>query len=273
MLVPQASSFELLLVLFLVESLEGVNEESIVLFENGVFARELQWEASVKGVAEACAAESLNRSISVEHAHVDTGLNVSNVLLDGGTSVLRGEGDVDTAGLCDNVILAAVLIAKSMSANNNRLSPSWNTSRDVLHHDWLSEDGTVKDVTDGTVRAPPHLLEVELLNSALIGSDGCAFDSDFVFFGGVCGIDGDLVIGGVARGYGKVVVLGGAVHVGVDVTLLDPLPDHAGHLVTIDIDDRVGDLNFFERSTEVSLSVKFVGLLEQMLCAEHVLSS
>ena len=49
------------------------------------------------------------------------------------------------------------------------------------------------------------------------------------------------------------------------MTLLDPLPDHTGHLVTIDINDRVGDLNFFERSTEVSLSGKFVGLLEQML--------
>lgn len=39
------------------------------------------------------------------------------------------------------------------------------------------------------------------------------------------------------------------------MALFDPLPDDAGHLVAVDINDWVGDLDFAESGAEVSLLV------------------
>lgn len=50
-------------------------------------------------------------------------------------------------------------------------------------------------VTHGSVGRLPHLLELELLNTSLIGGDGGALDGDLVLEGGLSGLDGNLVIG------------------------------------------------------------------------------
>jgi hypothetical protein len=41
----------------------------------------------------------------------------------------------------------------------------------------------------------------------------------------------------------KVVILEVDVEIGVDQLLLDELPDDAGHLVAVELDDRVGNLD------------------------------
>ena len=46
-LIPKVLSLELVIVLLAVQSLEGVYEETVVLLQNGVLARELQGESSV----------------------------------------------------------------------------------------------------------------------------------------------------------------------------------------------------------------------------------
>ena len=123
------------------------------------------------------------------------------MLFNGRTTVLGGEGDIYGAGLGHDIILAAVLVTKRVSSNNDWLSPSWHAARDILHDDWLSEDSSVKDVSNGTVRAPPHLLEVELFNSALVGSDRRALDGHLVLLGGIGCVDCNMVVGGVARSH------------------------------------------------------------------------
>lgn len=70
-----------------------------------------------------------------------------------------------------------------------------------------------QDVTDGSVRGQPHwregldseashrvpkkltLLQLELLNTGLIGGDGGTLDTDTVLLDSLGGINGDLVIG------------------------------------------------------------------------------
>ena len=252
-LVPEVLLLVLIIVLLAVDSLEGVDKESIVLLEDSVLGGKLQREVSVKGVAEASAGESLNRLVCVEHAHVDTSLEVGDVLHDGLTSVLGGERDIDGTGLRDDVVLASVLVTESMSSNDDGLGPAWNAFWNVRDDNGLSEHGTVEDVSDSTVGTLPHLLKVELLNTALIGGNGGALDGNLMLFGSVGGINSDLVVGGVARGHREIVVVRFQVEVGVHVTLLDPLPDDAGHLITVHVDDRVGDLDLAERGGEVSL--------------------
>ena len=85
-----------------------------------------------------------------------------------------------------------------MSSDDDGFFPSWNESGNVLDDDGFSEDSAIEYISDGSIRALPHLLELELLDSRLIGRDGGALDSNFTLFDGLCGFDGDLVVGGIA---------------------------------------------------------------------------
>ena len=81
-----------------------------------------------------------------------------------------------------------------MSPNTDGLHPSWDWAGDLLEDDGLTEYSTAKDVSDGTVGAPPHLLELKLLHAGFIGCDGRAFDADAVFQDRLGGLDRDLVV-------------------------------------------------------------------------------
>jgi len=190
--------------------------------------------------------------VRIEHAHVHTGINVCDVLNRGLTAIFGRVLDFNGAGLSHNVVLAAVLVTERVSANDNWLLPSWHAKWDVFHQNGLSEDSAVENVADCAIWTPPHLLQVELLNTALVWRDSSAFDGDLVFFGGLGSVNGDLVIGFVAGSDGQVVVLSFHVNVGVDVLLLDPLPNHARHLVAVHVDHLVRNLHLAERG-EVSL--------------------
>lgn len=48
-------------------------------------------------------------------------------------------------------ILSSILITISVSTNNDWLGPAWNNSWNVLDDNWLSEDSSVQDVSNGTV--------------------------------------------------------------------------------------------------------------------------
>lgn len=50
-------------------------------------------------------------------------------------------------------------------------------------------------MTDGTVRAPPHLLQLELFYSSFVRGDSSALDTDIVLFDGLGRVDSDLIIG------------------------------------------------------------------------------
>ena len=57
---------------------------------------------------------------------------------------------------------AANLITVGMTANHNGLLPPRDQSGNVLTDDGLPEDSSSQDVTNGTVGALPHLLQLEL---------------------------------------------------------------------------------------------------------------
>ena len=57
------------------------------------------------------------------------------------------------------------------------------------------------------------------------------------------GVDGDLIVGRIAVLDAEVVVLQLHIEVLQDQLILDELPDDAGHLVAIELDDGVVDLD------------------------------
>lgn len=54
------------------------------------------------------------------------------------------------------------------------------------------------EATYRAVRTPPHLLQLELFHSRLIGSDSRTLDADIVLLDGLGGVHGDLVVGGIS---------------------------------------------------------------------------
>jgi hypothetical protein len=130
-----------------------------------------------------------------------------------------------------------------VTADDDRLGPARHQARHVLADDRLAEDHAAEDVADGAVGRAVHALEAEFLDAGLIRRDGGAFHADAVLLDGVGRIDGDLVVGLVALFDAEVVVLEVDVEIGVDQLVLDELPDDAGHLVAVEFDDRVFDLD------------------------------
>lgn len=186
--------------------------------------------------------------MGVEHAEVAAaGFEVGDLLVDDFGAIIGGEGDVDLAGLGYNVVLAPVLVTEGVAANNDGLGPAGHEAGNVGDDDGLTENGSVEDVTDSAVGAAPHRLKAELLNTALIGSNSGTLDTDLGAEHSVGTVNGDLVAGGITVLDGKIIVFGLEVEVRVDMAFLNPLPDDAGHLVTVDVDDGLVDLDLSER--------------------------
>jgi hypothetical protein len=271
MLVVDSSGLHLALVVLLVLFFEDIHEEAIVLFEDGVLGRKLKGHSALDWVVEARLGEWADRFVSVEHAEVATsisrGLELVDELGSGLRSVSGGELKLDFSRFGDDVVLATVLISIGMTANNNGLGPAGNKARNVLNNNGLTEDSAVKNVADSAVRGFPHLLEAKLFNTASIGGDGSALDSALGTFHGLGAVNGNLVVGLITVLNGEVVVLGGDFNVGVDVLILDPLPDDLGHLITINIDDSAGDTHFLKEAAKLrweNLSIIFIIVLAKL---------
>ena len=131
-----------------------------------------------------------------------------------------------------------------MAADHDRIGPAGHQARHIVDHDRLAEDDAAQNVADGAIRADPHFLEVEFLDARLVGRDRGAFHADAVLLDRVGGIDGDLVVGFVALLDRKIVIFQVDIEIRQDQSFADPLPDDFRHLVAVEFDDRVLDLDF-----------------------------
>lgn len=158
--------------------------------------------------------DSIAYIIRVVHRHSDTlALEIEHIKIDNFGTVGGGEHEAKLSRPRNNKISGAVLrqgseyrigsstltsavahlVTKRMTADDNGVDPAWYWAGDALEHDGLAEDGTTQNVADGAIRALPHLLELELLHTRLIGGNGRALDTHAVLENGLGGIDGNLV--------------------------------------------------------------------------------
>ena len=149
-----------------------------------------------------------------------------------------GVDELDLAGAGDAHLGVLVDVAVGVAGDGDGLFPAADDGLDALDHDGGAEDRAVEHGADGAVGALPHLLEVVLLDALGVGGDGRALDRDAQALGGLGGVDGDLVVGLIAVLEAEVVVLGLEVDVGADELVFDDLPDDAGHLVAVHLDER-----------------------------------
>ena len=67
-----------------------------------------------------------------------------------------------------------------MTTNANWLLPRWHQEWNILTNNWLAEDNTAENITNSAIWRAPHFLQFELLDTILVGGNGCAFDGDIV---------------------------------------------------------------------------------------------
>ena len=219
-------------------------EPSVVRLEDGVLRGHVDGVIAGQAVPERRAREVPDGLVEVVHAHGDTtGRKVEHVELHRLGAVRGRESHGQRSGGLDLEVGCPVLITERMAANDDRLGPGGNQSRDVVDDDRLAEDDAAQNVPDSAVRRPPHLLQAELLNSSLIGSDRRALHANSVLLDGMSGIDRDLIVGLIAILDTQVVVLQIDIEVFQDQFVLDELPDDAGHLVAVELDDGVFHLD------------------------------
>jgi len=233
-LVPDAELLELLLVLLLVDLLEDVLEETVVLLEDGVLRRKVERPLLHESILERRVRESTDGFNGVVHCHAAATLFgvLKDLPLLRSRAISRSEANLEGAGLVSNEVKCLVLVTESMTTDDNGLSPARHETRNVLHNNGLTEDGTTENVTDGTVRREPHLLEIELLDTRFIGSDRGALDTNVVLLDRLSSLDGHAVLGLVTVRQTQVEVLDVNVEVGQHKLLLDVVPDDSGHFIT-----------------------------------------
>ena len=247
MLIRNAGRLELGLELVVEDLLKDVLETTIVGLEDGVLRGEVQRPPLGQGLVHAAAGEAVDALVRVVHAHGDTALALEIVDLPFGrlSSALGNEGHGQLALALDHRVSRLVLVPEGVTADTNRLRPTRHQARDVLHDDGLSEDGAADDVAERAVGTAPHLLQAELLHALLVRRDGRTLDADAVLLDRFGGVDRDLIVRLVALFDAEVVVEQLDVEVRQDEPVLDELPDDAGHLIAVELDDGIVDLDLF----------------------------
>ena len=260
-LVGEPGGLELGLELGLEDLREEVLEAAVVGLEDRVLRGQVDRVAAVEAVAQRRAREVADGVVEVVHAHRDAAAGeVEDVELDRLAAVVGRERHRQLAGAGHLEVGGAVLVAERVTADDDRLGPARHQPRDVRDDDRLAEDDAAEDVADRAVGRLPHLLQAELLDPGLVGRDGRALHADAVLLDGVGGVDRHLVVGGVAVLDAEVVVVQVDVEVREDQLVLDELPDDPGHLVAVELDDRVVDLDLRHGVSCASRAVGRAGL-------------
>ena len=242
-LVGEAERLELRLELLVEHLLEQILEATVIGLQDGVFGREVDRVLAGEAVVERGPGEVDDRLIEVVHRHRDAGVReLEHLLLDDG-AVVALELDGEAALARHLEVGGAVLVAVGVAADHEGLGPARHEARHVRANDGLAEDHATEDVADRTVGRAPHLLELELLDAGLVRCDRRAFHADAVALDRLGRIDRHLIVGGVAVLDAEIVIVEVEIEVGVDELVLDLRPDDPGHLVAVELDDRIGHLD------------------------------
>lgn len=157
MLVPDLLGLELRLVGGVVELLEDILETAIVLLEDGVLGAHVERELLVNGKLERSVGETSDGLVGVvlSLGNTTTVLELVDLNLLGLTT-LGGEDHGELSGAGEDGILGTVLVTEGVAADDDGLLPARDEAGNAGDDNRLTEDGTAKGVSDGSVGGQPH---------------------------------------------------------------------------------------------------------------------
>lgn len=199
----------------------------------------------MKRELEAAMCETVDTLVCVIHAHADTScafVMINFHLLFG--AIVTFEQNLEFARFIHNEICGFVLISESMTSDDDRFLPAWDKSRDILDNNRLTENCTIKNISDGAIRTFPHLLQLELLHSRLIRGNRCTFNSHFTLFDSIGSVDGNLVISSITMFNPEIKIFDVDVKEWQNQLVLYCFPNDTGHLISVEFCNWVGYLYF-----------------------------
>ena len=213
------------LVLARVQLGEYVLEAAVVLLQDGVLSGQVERPLLLQRVLERAVRELAYRLVRVVHGECDaaTPLEVENGEFErlGFYSGSWGPRNLELARAGHDEICGAVLIAERVATDHDGPRPAGHESRHVFANDGLAEHRAAEYVAYGAVGRLPHLLELELLDSVLVGRDRGALDAHVVLLDRLGRVHGHLVAGGVAVLDAQVEEVNVEIDIGHDELLLD----------------------------------------------------
>ncbi len=185
-----------------------------------------------------------DRRFGIMHPHDDSlALEIMDLHDPFFSAVCRGEDEFRLAGHLDNEFRTLIDIAVRMPSYNDRFLPRAHCGGDVAHDDRLPEDCAVQYRPDRAVGAFPLLLQAVFFDPCGIRGNRGAFYPHPRLLDCVGGLDGDTVVGLIASFYPKIEIPDIDIQERDYQLLLYHMPDHLGHLVAVDLDDRI--LHFY----------------------------
>jgi hypothetical protein len=152
-----------------------------------------------------------------------------------------------------------------VTADDDGLFPAWYETGNAGDDNGGAEDGSTTKVgmsaccslealeerhsqvvPNSSIRAQPHLLQLELNNPLLIWGDGRTLDTHTVLLDGGGSIECNLVVCLVTVWKPQVVVFEVNVEIGRNEAVFDLLPNDARHFVAVELDDGVLDLDLLD---------------------------
>ena len=250
MLVGDARRLEAVGEFSLEHLLEDVLEPAVVLFQDGIFGRQVDRPAEVEAVIHARPGKTADRVIDVVHAHGAAGaVEPENLEFAGLPAIVRFELHGQPTRTGHTEVGCPILVAEGMAADDDGLGPARHQPRNIFADDRLAEDRAADDIADGAVWRLPHLLEIELLDSRLVRGDGRALDAYPIFLDRLRRGNRHRILGGIPVLHRKIVILQIDVQVGQDQSFLDKLPDDPGHFIPVQLDHRVFNVYLFHYFT------------------------
>ena len=131
-----------------------------------------------------------------------------------------------------------------MAADNDGLCPARHQTRHIPADDRFTEDRAAQNIADGPVRRFPHLLEIEFFHPRFIRRDSGTFNTYAMASDRHRRVDRNLIVGFVALLDAEIVIFELDLEIRQNQFLLNELPDHAGHLVAVEFDHGIRDLDF-----------------------------
>ena len=137
-----------------------------------------------------------------------------------------------------------IYIAVCMTSNSNRISPCRDIRCNALYKNRSSENSTVQNRSNRTVRGLPHFCQVIFRHSCGIRSNCCTFNGNSVFFSCFGTVESNLILCFFPVLKTKVIVLCVQVDIRFEKNFFDPFPKDSCHFVAVHFDQRCFHLNF-----------------------------
>ena len=130
---------------------------AIIGFEDRVLGREIKRPSAIKRIIHAGAGKIANGIVKIIHAHRDAGRRKIEYFLFDTRAVCALPDHLQLAGAGNKKVRRLVLIAKRMTADDNRVRPTGDQTGDIADDDRFAKYHAAQDVADGAVRRFPHL--------------------------------------------------------------------------------------------------------------------